>query len=695
MRYTILSILFIVCFAPSRAQQWKWQNPYPQGNNLKCIKFWDKNTGIAVGEYGTIIKTKDAGRNWSILTPGFDYDLFSVSFIDSLTIFAVGHWGIILKTSDGGSNWIPVNSVATPDLYSIDFADSFHGCTVGKAGTVLTTSDGGNTWIAQNPGYLSDLTSVDYRDNGLIYAVGRGGTILKSINAGSNWNKQSNPLKRNLWSVFFLDNQYGFCVGDSSCILKTVNGGISWSSFEQGRISSLNSVFFNDKNNGFTVSDGNGFIYKTTDGGNTWSYQYTPFSLNSIVFTDFNTGYITGDYGIIGKTVDNGAQWSTPAVGTFNYFSHSSFPDVNHGFVTGPSLWTPPYQILRTKNAGRNWSVLSSPTVYANGICFLDSTTGFIYDEKMVYKTFDGGDTWLLNCSTSDTNKFLSLFFTSHETGYLYCKKGLFLKTVDAGQTWTKHFTNIQVPLFGFSFINDTTGYCADMVQGQGNIYTIFKTTNGGFNWIQVATYPFHDIKSLIFISADTGYISGSYGEISKTFDGGKTWALQASGSLNDVFFSLSFINESTGYAVGTQGTIWKTTNGGALWEHLTSGTRNDLYNIKMFDTANGYICGEKGTILGTRTGSGTAIGELFRDDAFFKIYPNPAHRIVNVEINDVKGKTEVILYNFNGIQVLKKEITGSLFQLDLSDYTEGIYFLQLTNGNRTCTRKLIYSNPC
>ena len=60
-------IFFIALFAINiaNAQDWKWLNPYPQVNNLRSVKFVDANTGFAVGEKGTIIKTYNAGTNWT------------------------------------------------------------------------------------------------------------------------------------------------------------------------------------------------------------------------------------------------------------------------------------------------------------------------------------------------------------------------------------------------------------------------------------------------------------------------------------------------------------------------------------------------------------------------------------------------------------------------------------------------------
>jgi len=51
---------------PTGTAQWVWQNPLPQGNALYTPSFTDGNTGTAVGDNGTIIRTIDGGNNWII-----------------------------------------------------------------------------------------------------------------------------------------------------------------------------------------------------------------------------------------------------------------------------------------------------------------------------------------------------------------------------------------------------------------------------------------------------------------------------------------------------------------------------------------------------------------------------------------------------------------------------------------------------
>jgi hypothetical protein len=69
---------------------------------LMSVYFVNDKTGYLVGNYGSILKTTDAGINWMSLNSNVENNLKSVFFIDSLIGYAVGANGTILKTVDGG-----------------------------------------------------------------------------------------------------------------------------------------------------------------------------------------------------------------------------------------------------------------------------------------------------------------------------------------------------------------------------------------------------------------------------------------------------------------------------------------------------------------------------------------------------------------------------------------------------------------
>src|SRR4030095_16128196 len=84
----------------SGSSQLHWQNPLPQGDNLRGASFVDANTGTVVGENGTIVRTTDGGNSWTVQASGTTQTLWAVSFADINNGTAVGEGGVIVGTTD-------------------------------------------------------------------------------------------------------------------------------------------------------------------------------------------------------------------------------------------------------------------------------------------------------------------------------------------------------------------------------------------------------------------------------------------------------------------------------------------------------------------------------------------------------------------------------------------------------------------
>jgi hypothetical protein len=78
-----------------------------------------------------------------------------------------------------------------------------------------------------------------------------------------------------------------------------------------------------------------------------------------------------------------------------------------------------------------------------------------------------------------------------------------------------------------------------------------------------------------------------------------------------------------------------------------------------------------------------------------FEIYPNPAKNLLNINYNLVeKGSMNLNIYDLTGKLVLSNTLNQNtagenLLQLDLSNFSNGLYVLQLTNGKESVSKKL------
>jgi photosystem II stability/assembly factor-like uncharacterized protein len=299
-----LMILLTPCMLSA---QWSMQTSGTT-KDLFDVAFCNANTGIAVGEAGTMLKTTTKGVIWTqlpSLTPGY---LLTIYFVNENTGWTAGESGFIYKTTNKGESWVSQNSPELFDITSIYFLNANTGVAVGELGYIMKTIDGGSNWTKQNREYGAHLNGVFLIDENAGWAAGSYGdkyptTILKSTDGGEAWFNQTSGLNAIvLIGVHFADANTGTIVGTRGTILKTTNGGNIWTSQSSGTIANLNEVDFINSNTGIAIGN-SGMIIKTTNGGENWIQQVivTSQPLLGMSFVDdgFNLGWTVGLNGTI------------------------------------------------------------------------------------------------------------------------------------------------------------------------------------------------------------------------------------------------------------------------------------------------------------------------------------------------------------------------------------------------------------
>ncbi|MBK8554224.1 MAG: hypothetical protein IPL53_25535 [Ignavibacteria bacterium] len=306
--YFLIVIFLVLSFLAFSQSVW-WNQTSGVSSSLNSVYFIDNNTGFAVGDHYTILKTPNAGNNWLIqqINEAELRGFFSVYFVNNSTGWAVGD-GKILKTTNCGINWKGQSSGTGYWFKSVYFIDNNVGWIVGGDGVIINTTNGGTNWTAQSSGTSTWLISVHFEDPDLGWAVGEHGIILCTTNGGINWTGQTSGTE-DLISVFFIDANTGWTAGHdyfqtSGKILKTTNGGTNWINQPGVTNKDLNSVYFINDNTGWLVGYHN--IFKTTNGGTNWISQTNSpnNNLRSIYVTGLDTAWVVGDSGKILSSTD-------------------------------------------------------------------------------------------------------------------------------------------------------------------------------------------------------------------------------------------------------------------------------------------------------------------------------------------------------------------------------------------------------
>jgi photosystem II stability/assembly factor-like uncharacterized protein len=388
----------------------------------------------------------------------------------------------------------------------------------------------------------------------------------------------------------------------------------------------------------------------------------TSNDLNSIIFTNSNTGYAVGEYGAIIKTTDGGITWSTLSSGTPSDLISVFFPDVNTGYAVGENG-----AVIKTTDGGITWTTLSSGTnASLNSVFFTDNNTGYAVGDiehfrAIILKTTDGGGTWASD--TILTRTLLSVYFIDKNTGY---SVGWDIsKTVDGGATWNTIIVTENIVLNSVFFPDYNVGYAVGGWRGQG---TIIKTIDAGETWVTLLSGISAPLYSVFFTDINTGYAVG--------------------GNRNSLLRGGLLIGDC-----GSKQIILKTIDGGNKWTKLKCVTNEQLNSIFLTDANTGYAVGENGTILKTTNGGGfPTVVENGSLELTISIYPNPATNKVSIETkSNLQEETIVCIFNMNGAILQQDKFQSqNLVEMDVSTLAKGIYLLKIQTKAGVETKKLV-----
>ncbi len=386
-----------------------------------------------------------------------------------------------------------------------------------------------------------------------------------------------------------------------------------------GRINSI-AIDPNNSNTIYTATPAAG-IFKTTNGGQTWSQQFTQESTLAIgvLAMDPNNSNIlyagTGDKALssftylgdgLYKTIDAGQTWTNIGLSNVGVISKIVVDPNNPNTIYVGTMGNIYAQnndrgLYKTTDGGANWSQIlfiatdggigdlimhptNFDTLYATGrnrirTNAVSITTG---PDAKIFRTYNGGQTWdtLTNGLPSSLQCKISLAQSKSNPNIIYavyCDTSLnyggTYRSTDGGNTWSVRNT----------FSTDISF--------------------GGFGWYfgEIRVAPTNPNKL---------YIMGV--ELSTSNNGGSTWTLGAPPWFTyDVHadkHDLKFINNSnTDFLLATDGGIYKTTVGGGQnasdWTNLTNMPITQFYEVGYYPTdSTNYYGGAQDN--GTQYGS-------------------------------------------------------------------------------------------
>lgn len=362
---------------------------------------------------------------------------------------------------------------------------------------------------------------------------------------------------------------------------------------------------------------------KSIDGGNTWTSKpidlggITGLSIRNISAFSATTAWVSATGTLDGassfqgiwKTIDGGTSWARQTTAGFN-----TTPDSYVNFV-------------------HFWSDGQT------GISVGDAKTGDTFFE--IYKTTDGGTTWILVPSTNIPAilpyefGIANAFSYSGNTIWFGTSEGRLFKSTTNGSDWTVSSTPTTYSMRRFSFSNANKGI---LINRDNDL--LYNTTDGGANWNLISTTGYNtgaisyvpNTSYIVTTSASTG---SSYSE-----DDGLTW-----NTIDDIYHEKPyFMNINVGFSGGKN---TSPTEGG-----MFNYTSTPLF-VKKFDAKNQISA-----------------------------YPNPTRGLLHLDSENSLIK-EASVFDLLGRQIYSSKFSAlNKVDLDLKSLQSGTYVLKVTSDS-------------
>jgi photosystem II stability/assembly factor-like uncharacterized protein len=402
-------------------------------------------------------------------------------------------------------------------------------------------------------------------------------------------------------------------IEQSSHLQKT--NAISWTAVGPGNIGGrIRSIIINPLNsNIILIGSVSGGIWKTTNGGTTWSAKLDsqdPISIGSMVLVGSSTVYAgTGEgWGNVDAIYGGGIYKSTNFGDTWTLLTG-----------TTSNVWNFRNVLKLAVDPSSNVYAVTKSFNYKGGV-------GGYYTNGGLYRTTNGGTNWTKIGTTGITNYYngTGVVPISSTTILFATNGGGIYRTTNSGSSWSKVTSGLPSSSFGRIEIaqdpnSSPTVYAVFTSTGTGAPYYglrgIYKSTDSGASWSGLTTPPtltstgglsylsaqgwYDNIIAVDPFNSSNLYVGGV--DMMKSTNGGSSWSqltywhsFYGSPVVHADHHAIKFDPNNSGILFsGNDGGIYKTTNNGTSWTNLNNGLEiTQFYGGAVYPTGSVYFGG-------------------------------------------------------------------------------------------------------
>jgi len=509
----------------------------------------------------------------------------------------------------------------------LDHNDPTHLITGSPTGGIWRTRDGGQSWT---PLYDHSLNidiwalEISHSDRNHYFA-GTGSEILYSTDAGYSWNaavtgpsgQQVNTIVMDPSnaSQLFATDRFG------ERIWRSTDAGINWSVVHTPGDDSYD-IEFKPSNPSTMYASGRGFIAKSTDNGASWNNLTGPWLSDGVIMlavTADDPNYVyalqeyQGGYHACFVSPDSGQSWFTQSDNSSGANNILTYDQSSTG-----------------GQAPRDMDICVSP----------DNKDEVYIAGTELWRSMDGGETftkiadWLVDSPYPFIHADVDLLYYTDNGLYAGTDGGLFV-TTDNAVSWTDWTSGTGVRQFYRIGVSATE---VDRVSGgsQDNGTGILR--NGvWYDWLGA------DGMETVIDWSDKDIVYGNlqFGSLWKTTDGGDSWASigQTPGSGAWVSpLEMDPVDPLVLYHGVKE--IYKTTNGGLNWSVFTSfGFSSNCTEIEVSPFDNDVIYASWGAVMYVTTDGGANWTEITPGGYinYIDSHPDDPDRVIIAQSGEIK----------------------------------------------------------
>lgn len=526
--------------------------------------FVDSSNNVFAGSrnYG-LSRSTDKGLSWSQVGLTF-LTIHGLASDSAHSLYAATDRGVF-RSIDGGTSWVAAtNSPGDTIALSIGVGPGNSiFCGTKEEGLFVSTNAGEGWNKTSLPASTVWSISIDTETRVL---AGTSEGIFRSTDVGASWTKVNDGVMDSSARGFAVQpNGFIFAVTSPAYLLRSTDGGDTWIAFEEPANAPIRCVAVSPDSFLYAATYGDG-VFRAPLDLDSWNqvYFFQP-GINSLL--ELPNGHLfagTPNFGVF-RSTDRGSSWHSSSTGMTDFYVYTLAASPT-GMIfagTGSSLYyssdngttwtksgmrwgvrrlvvtsggpiiaaaTSSIGLFRSTDGGINWASASEPL--AGGASALLETSGGTILAGLniggVLRSTDGGGTWVDANQGMGGMRVWSLALDSSEAIFAGTLLNGVYRSTDDGMTWASINNGLTVPLVRDLIVVQHGELYASTEDSQpedsthnpfharftnsgelnagSRIGRVFRTTNRGESWVELQSWPNHEIIRTFAFGRD-GYL--------------------------------------------------------------------------------------------------------------------------------------------------------------------------------------------